>query len=118
MTLDGTFRPLATKLLTKFGKSATFTRVTEGEYDPSTGTVTNTETTSDIHTYQNSPNDTQLASGQYTLNSAIFLVSAQELGFTPGINDKITTGSVWTIERVRKYSSGQSDALYECVAKQ
>lgn len=118
MTLDATFRPLATKLLAKFGRTATYTRVTEGTYDPATGTVTNTETTSTIKTYQSSPNDTQLASGQYTANSAIFLVSAEELGFIPSPTDKITIGTDWTIERVKKYSSGEFDALYECVANQ
>ena len=118
MSLDSTFRPLATKLLTALGRTATCTKVTEGAYDPATGTVTNTETTTIIHTYQSSPNDTQLASGQYTANSAIFLVSAEELGFVPNINDKITAGTTWTIQRVKKHSSGEYDALYECVALQ
>lgn len=118
MTLDATFRPLATKLLTKLGRTATYIKVTEGTYDPTTGIITNTEASSAIHTYQSSPNDSQLASGQYLSSNAIFLLSAEELGFVPSANDKITAGTTWTIDRVRKHSSGQYDALYECVGRQ
>jgi len=118
MTLDATFRPLATNLLRKFGRSCTFTRVTEGDYDPATGTTTNTETTSTVYTYQSSPNDNQLASGQYQAGQSIFLLSAAELGFEPRPNDKITAGTSWAIVRVSRTSSGQSDALYECLAAQ
>lgn len=118
MTLDATFRPLATKLLTKFGRTCTFTRVTEGAYDPATGTTTNTETTSTVYTYQSEPNDNQLASGQYQVGQSIFLISAAELGFEPRPNDRITVDAMWTISRVKRTSSGQYDALYECVAAQ
>lgn len=118
MTLDATFRPLATNLLRKFGRSCTFTRVTEGAYDPATGTTTNTEATSTVYTYQSSPNDNQLASGQYQAGQAIFLISAAELGFEPRPNDRITVDAMWTIQRVARTSSGQYDALYECLANQ
>lgn len=37
MTLDATLRPVAARLINKYGKSITYSRITQGSYDPITG---------------------------------------------------------------------------------
>ena len=44
MTLANSLRPIASKLMAKFGGVATIRRVTTGIYNPTTGTVTETTT--------------------------------------------------------------------------
>ena len=116
MTLDATMRPLASQLLKKFGKPVTFKKITQGSYDPLTGSVSTTVQTKSIYTYLSNPDDTQLASGQYRVDQVIAMISALELGFEPTPNDKITIDGVdWNISRVSFLSSGVSNALYSCI---
>ena len=46
--LDAKARATALKLLNKFGKSVTLTIVTEGTYDPTTGEVSGSSTSTEI----------------------------------------------------------------------
>ena len=48
MTLDVKARATAVRLIAKFGKAVSYVSVTDGVYDPATGAVTPTETTSSI----------------------------------------------------------------------
>jgi hypothetical protein len=116
MTLDSRMRSLATNLLQSYGKQVTFKRITQGEYDPTTGSVAVTTSSSTVHTILQNPDETQLASGQYRIDQVIAMLSAEELGFAPTPNDKITIdGSDWNISMVSFISSGEQNAVYNCI---
>lgn len=116
MTLDAKMRSLATNLLQAYGKAVTFKRITQGSYNPATGSVTTTTTTSTVYTILQNPDDTQLASGQYRVDQVIAMLSAAELGFEPTPNDKISIDGVdWNISKVSFTSSGEQNALYHCI---
>lgn len=118
MTLDAVFRPLATRLLSDYGKQVTYITVFEASYDTATGQSSNSETSKTIYTYQAEPDQSFLAEGSNTQNLADFLISAEELGSEPQANDKLQEGAVlWTIESVRRISSGAQNALYICTAR-
>jgi hypothetical protein len=116
MTLDAKMRSLATNLLQAYGKAVTFKRITQGSYNPATGSVSTTTVTSTVYTILQNPDDTQLASGQYRVDQVIAMLSAAELGFEPTPNDKISIDGVdWNISKVSFTSSGAQNALYHCV---
>jgi hypothetical protein len=116
MTLDARFQPLATQLLQTYGRPVVFKSIRHGQYDTETGKVVARNDSVDIHTYLTSPDDKQLASGQYIASNLIAMISAEELGFEPKPNDKINIDDVdWTISRVSFVSSGLQNALYYCV---
>lgn len=116
MTLDARFQPLATQLLRTYGRPVVFKAIRHGVYDTETGTVKTTTNSVDIYTYLTSPDDKQLASGQYVSSNLVAMISAEELGFEPKPNDKINIDDVdWSVERVSFVSSGLQNALYYCV---
>ncbi len=116
MTLDARMRSLATNLLQSYGKEITFKRITQGDYDPNTGSVSVTTATSTVHTILQNPDETQLASGQYRIDQVIAMLSAEELGFEPTPNDKLViNGADWNISMVSFVSSGEQNAVYNCV---
>lgn len=116
MTLDARMRSLATNLLQSYGKQVTFKRITQGAYDPTTGSVAVTTSSSTIHTILQNPDETQLASGQYRIDQVIAMLSAEELGFEPTPNDKINIdGADWNISMVSFISSGEQNAVYNCI---
>lgn len=116
MTLDARMRSLATNLLQSYGKAVTFKRITQGTYNPDTGSVTTTTASSSIHIIMQNPNNAELATGQYRVDQVIAMISAEELGFSPTPNDKITIDGVdWNITSVSFISSGEQNAVYNCI---
>jgi len=116
MTLDSKFRPLATKLLSAYGKLVTYKRTTQGVYDPDTGSVGTTTASYTVHAMLQNPDDSQLATGQYRIDQVLATLSAEELGIEPSPNDKITIDGVdWNVTMVSFVSSGEQKALFTCV---
>lgn len=116
MTLDSKFRPLATKLLSAYGKSVIYKRTTQGAYDPATGSVSTTTNSYPIHAMLQNPDDSQLATGQYRIDQVLATISAEQLGIEPSPNDKITIDGVdWNVSMVSFVSSGEFKALFTCV---
>lgn len=114
MTLDSTFRPLATKLLGKFGRPVTYKRLTVGAYDPALGESTNTLTDYSVNGFMSERNLGQLENGQNYTFARVIYISAEALGFEPAADDRILVGSdLYTVQSYRFYSSGAQDALYE-----
>jgi hypothetical protein len=114
VSLDATFRPLATRLLRDLsGLLVTYKRVTEGAYNPETGASTPTEASSSVYAYAAAPNALQLQAGVVEEGDILLYISAAELGFKPKPGDKVTYESAdWTITAVEFFSSGTLDALY------
>lgn len=114
MSLDTTFRPLATRLLRKLsGLQVTYKRVTEGDYDPDTSASTPSEASSTVYAYAATPNALRLQAGAVQQGDILVYLSAEELGFKPEPGDKITYESAdWTVVGVEFVSSGTLDALY------
>lgn len=116
MTLDAKFRSLATNMLQAYGKEVIFKQITQGVYDPNTGSVTTTTTNHTVYTLLQNPDDSQLATGQYRIDQVIALISAEELGIEPTMNDKINIDGVdWNISAISFTSSGAQKALFNCV---
>lgn len=116
MTLDARMRSLATNLLQSYGKSVTFKRITQGAYNTDTGSVATTIANTPIHIIMQNPNNAELATGQYRIDQVIAMISAEELGFAPTPNDKLTIdGNDWNITSVSFICSGEQNAVYNCV---
>jgi hypothetical protein len=119
VSLAPRFRPLATKLLQNLsGGTTTYTRVTQGAYDPDSGTAGTSTTTATVSTYFQRANAAQWGEQAVTATSREALLSAAQLGFRPEPGDTMTEGTtVLTVERVQIISGGIADVLYRVLLK-
>lgn len=79
----------ATNLITRFGKSYTFTRSTDGAYSPATGTASPTTSTYTKYACVFDYSDQDRTDGTVTVNDRRMLVEAGSYL----IGDKVTIGS-------------------------
>lgn len=119
MTFNYT-KSLATveRLLAKFGQSVTFTRVTNGAYDPDTSTqalVETTYTASAVLLDYKGKDSGNLRDSMIEINDKKLLVSPVGLTETPNANDKVTIGGVvWNVINVKSLNPAGTVVLYEC----
>jgi hypothetical protein len=119
--LDAKFRALATKLITKNGKSVTFASVTAGEYNPSISEVTNTSISATVKAivedYDLHSSGAGFSSGLIFSGDKKFSIAAA--GITkPKPGDKITLDGVfYSVMRVTEVWSGEQICLFECQAR-
>jgi len=114
MTLDTRARATADKLIGKFGKSVTLTRVTEGTYDPSTGEMSGGSTTTEtVAALVKDYNGIELLSGMVQAGDRKVKVAALNVS-EPQINDTLTIDSlVYSVLAVKSIWSGEKVAIYE-----
>lgn len=112
-TLDTTMRQTAVNLVDKYGKNVTHTIVTEGSYDPTTGTITPSSTSNTVKAIVEDYKGIELVSGQILHGDVKITLPA--LGNTkPEINDKITIDTVeYMIVSIKTVWSGEYPAVYE-----
>ena len=114
MTLDIRARATADKLIAKFGKQVTLTRVTEGNYDPSTGELSGGSTTTQtVAALVKDFNGIEILSG--AIQSGDRKVSIAALNAAePQIGDTMTIDSlVYNVLAVKSIWSGEKVAIYE-----
>ena len=114
MTLDTKARATSDKLIGKFGKQVTLTRVTEGTYDPATGDVSDgSNTTQTVAALIKDFNGIELLSGviqQGDRNVSVAALNATE----PQIGDTMTIDSlVYNVLAVKSIWSGEKTAVYQ-----
>lgn len=116
--LDNKFRPLATKLIAKYGKSVTHTSVSAGTYNTATGEAANTDSASTIKSiiedYGSLKDSSGFESGHILAGDKKFTIAAQSFTTAPKEADKITVdGVVYSVVRVIETWSGEQIAAYE-----
>ena len=114
MTLDTKARATADKLIGKFGKQVTLTRVTEGTYNPATGDMSaGSTTTQTVAALVKDFNGIKLLIGAVQRGDT--KVSIAALNATePQIGDTITIDSlVYNVLAVKSIWSGEKTAIYE-----
>lgn len=116
--LDDRFRPLATNLIAKYGKSVTYTSVSSGSYNTATGEAANTESTSTIKAivedYGSLKQSSGFESGHILAGDKKFTIAAQSFSSSPKETDKITVdGITYMAIRVIETWSGEQIASYE-----
>lgn len=116
--LDTKFRALSNRLIDKYGKSVTLTSVTNGAYNPATGTSAKTTATSTVKAIVE---DYSLHSSGVGFQTGLIKagdkkVTIAALGITkPKPSDTVTIDAVvWNIVRVVETWSGEQIAVYEC----
>ena len=92
--LDKKMTQLAKKLLQKFGKSATYTKVSQGVYDPATSTVSNTTLEYPITVWVDDVSSFDIQSGLASVGDVKILISSLELVVNVSSGDKIAFETV------------------------
>lgn len=109
----------ATALITQFGQTITHASVTEGVYDPATGTVgTTTANQTGIGVlleYSVKESGVMQASGVLvTANTRKLLLSVSGMTVAPMPNDTVTVaGIVYTVEQVKTLKPSDTVVMYE-----
>lgn len=110
--LDSKFRPLATRLIAKFGAAITYTSVTVGMYNESTGESINTESSVSTYATISAADATSFEGGTILSGDKKFTIPAEALT-APKAGDKITFGGIiHAVIDVREIWSGEQIAAY------
>lgn len=110
--LDEKFVPLALKLVTKFGITATLFTYSGG-YTPSSGSNARTETPTSVTATPPQKVRQELASKEIKVSDSFTYLAASGLTVTPARDSKITlSGQKWHVVRVDPLISGDSTAAY------
>ena len=110
--LDIKAAAIASKLLTKFGKTVTMTIYGESTYDTASGESTASQVSTDIKAAVMSPTLNDYDSG-LVINGDMFVLIAAA-SFTPQPTDTVTiNGVLWRIITISPTYSGESIATYK-----
>jgi hypothetical protein len=116
--LDNKTRAIAEKLLKKFGKVATYSKIISGVYDHYTQMVVNTKTDYPVTIYIDKPDISLINGGLATASDLLILISAKELGRSIEANDIVSFDSKsYTVLRDMPIYSGEEIALYRVICK-
>lgn len=115
MTLDVKARATALRLIAKFGKAVSYVSVTDGAYDPETGSVTPVETANSIKALIESYSlrGDGFTSGLIREGDRKITFAASGIAFTPKAGDKVTFDSeTFAVLNVGPTYSGELVAIY------
>lgn len=114
MTLDIRARATADRLIGKFGKQVTLTRITEGSYDPSTGDISGGSTTTQaVAALVKDFNGIEILSGAIQVGDRKVSIAALNSA-EPQIGDTMTIDAlVYNVLAVKSIWSGEKVAIYE-----
>jgi len=113
-TLDDRFRALAKRLVAGFGAPVTVTRVVEGAYNSTTGTLSKTTTVAAAYAIVDAYGMAEFRDGSVERTDKRLYVAATALTFTPQPADTLTLDStVHTIISVAEIWSGAQRCLYD-----
>ena len=115
------FRALATKLVAKFGTPMDWKVKSAGSYDPATGKVTGTTTTthSNVLTTPPLPLDARFFSEDVLkLADTMAIVDDPSITFTPDTGDVVVfEGLEWAVLRVESFYPGATAAAHVCAIR-
>jgi hypothetical protein len=114
MTLDARARSTANKMLTKFGKVITLSRITEGSYDPITGDMSaSTTVSSSVYGLIKDYKPTEFTSGTIESGDKKVTISALNVAL-PCVGDTVTIDALnYCVISVGETWSGELAAMYQ-----
>jgi hypothetical protein len=108
----------AQKLISKFGLSCTFTKVTEATYNPSTYAQTKTTTDYTLKGVKLDQKSSNFDKEIIKTGDIFFLLEAKNLSVVPDADDKVAIGSVsWSIIAVHPIEPGSTTVYYEMILR-
>lgn len=112
------FQTATQRAINTHGRSCTYTRNTTETYDPATGTVTNTSSSIAVKAYKKHIRATQYNYPNLVgKDSAMFYIYAEDITFTPNVNDVITWDTFkYTVDSVQSHEAFGAIILYRLVA--
>lgn len=121
--LDKSLPQVATKLVKKFGRNATYQVLSSSGdqvYNEDTGLYETTTGYIDKPTIKisppKSPTPDELVEGQVLPTDLMFMIDAQSIDFEPKANDRVVIkDKTFTVKSSRRIDSGELTALYKVV---
>jgi hypothetical protein len=118
MSLDTTIPPLALTLIAKYGKTITYTRVTQGAYDPATGLTSAgaaaTTMKALVEDYQKQADGAAFVNGLVLEGDKKITAASKSFTAVPVPGDRVTVETnVLTVKNVKTTYAGEVAALYE-----
>jgi hypothetical protein len=118
MSFDSNMVAVALKLINKRGQTVTYSRITQGAYDTSTGMASTTTT---ALTFKALVSDFSRASDGLAFLSGLVLegdkkvtIPAASLPFAPLPTDRVAIdGLTYSVQSIKQVSAGESPVLYD-----
>lgn len=110
---DDKFRPLATKMLNKYGKTVIFGSMTDGTYDTVTGSVSRSASVTTVKARVRDYSPKEFRQGLIIVGDKEVSIAAEGIG-TPKPGDTVTIdSSVYKVLASESVWSGEQVALYK-----
>jgi len=117
MTLANPLRKVASKLMSKFGGTATIRRVVTGAYNPTTGTVSETTTDTVVRGVLEDVNLRQ-ANDLIQANDKRLLIAAADIANPPTTADEVLIGAIThQVITVRTIEQDNTPITYELILR-
>lgn len=123
MTIYDRAAATALRLLTKYGQTVTLRRITTGDYDPSTGSASQT-TTDYTASAAKFDFDFRMSGMTFVPGTLIqsgdkqIFMSAHSLGITPAPGDQVIIGvDTWPVMGVKELKPADTAVLYEILGR-
>jgi len=117
MTLANPLRKVASKLMSKFGGTATIRRVVTGAYNPTTGTVSETTTDTVVRGVLEDVNLRQ-ANDLIQANDKRLLIAAADIANPPTTADEVLIGAIThQVIEVRTIEQDNTPITYELILR-
>lgn len=108
----------AQKLISKFGLSCTFTKITEGTYNPSLNTQTKTTTDYTLKGVKLDQKSSNFDKEIIKTGDIFFLLEAKNLSVVPDADDKVSIDSVsWSVIAVHPIQPASTTVYYEMILR-
>jgi hypothetical protein len=113
MSLSSPLRKVASKLMAKFGGEVTFRRTTTGVYNPTTGTVSGTVSTTTVRGVLEDVNARE-ANELVKVNDKKLTIAAADLSFEPSVSDQVSIGGqVMQVIQIKKIEQDNTAIVFE-----
>jgi hypothetical protein len=117
MTLANPLRKVASKLMSKFGGTATIRRVVTGAYNPTTGTVSETTTDTTVRGVLEDVNLRE-ANDLIQANDKRLLIAAADIANPPTTADEVLIGAIThQVIEVRTIEQDNTPITYELILR-
>lgn len=118
MTFDATMAATALRLINKRGKTLVYSRITQGAYDPATGSASTTTTTATIKAlvqdFNRASDGLAFMAGLIQEGDKRITIAAQSLPYQPLPGDRVTFDtSTMSVQSVKATFAGELAATFE-----
>jgi len=117
MALSSSLRKVASKVVSKFGGTVTFRRITDTSYNTTTGSISQTPSITYIKGVLEDVTNREVSDLIKTFDKKL-TISASDLDFEPTVSDQVEVSSrIFQIIQINKVEQNNTAIIYELILR-